>query len=219
MCVVHFHLLLVALAATALHVRATVCEAVVSVSSQEGKEGMDDRLLDLIVECQGRRMDDQRSTAVPPVVVEAPKVLTTERPSVVAAEEGDRPQMDRPRQLVQVDDGRRRLSNESLGSLDDLFFDTLMSAQVSVCAVRACVCVWYTLGPHKATANVRTGCTSAPCHICVDQCTVTQIRLLGGQWSGSSWWLSGVLCASLTMISIPKVYLFSCETNFRYFRV
>lgn len=106
---------------------------------------MDDRLLDLIVECQGRRMDDQRSTAVPPVDVEAPKVLTTEGPSVVAAEEGDRPQMDRPRQLVQVDDGRRRLSNESLGSLDDLFFDTLMSAQVSVCGVRTCVrvCVVY----------------------------------------------------------------------------
>ena len=109
---------------------------------------MDDRLLDLIVECQGRRMDDQRSSAVPPVEgVEAAKVLdmrsVTGEGSPGAPGERERAQAVRQRQPVRVDEGRRRVSNGSLGSLDDLFFDTLMSAQVRVSGVcvRACVCV------------------------------------------------------------------------------
>lgn len=106
---------------------------------------MDERLLDLIVECQGRRMDDQRSSVVPPVVeVTAPQVLVADGRSVAAPEspralgEVEREQVARERpNAVRVDGGRRRLSNGSRGSLDDIF-DTLMSAQVS----GVCVCVW-----------------------------------------------------------------------------
>ena len=123
---------------------------------------MDDRLLDLIVECQGRRMDDQRSSAVPPVEgVEAAKVL--DRRSVAgegsprAPEEGERAQAVRQRQPVRVDEGRRRVSNGSLGSLDDLFFDTLMSAQVSVSGACVCVCACMCMCGSWGDDNLHTG--------------------------------------------------------------
>ena len=140
-----------------------------SLSTQEGKEAVDERLLDLIVECQGRRMDDQRSSVVPPVVeVTAPKVLAADRRSVSAPDsprgEEEREQAVRERpNFVRANGGRRRSSNGSHGSLDDIF-DTLMSAQVSVwCARAVCVCVRV--------------CACVCVHVCVCVCVCVVVTL------------------------------------------
>ena len=124
---------------------------------------MDDRLLDLIVECQGRRMDDQRSSAVPPVEgVEAAKVL--DRRSVAgegsprAPEEGGE---SAGGQTAAASTGWMKAgdesSNGSLGSLDDLFFDTLMSAQVSVSGACVCVCACMCMCGSWGDDNLHTG--------------------------------------------------------------
>ena len=93
---------------------------------------MDDGLLDMIFECQGRRMDDQRSSVGPG------SVHLASRAESGAVQEETSPKTDTPepqllarRNPLPVIDVERRRISDSLESLDDRFLDRLMTAQNS----------------------------------------------------------------------------------------
>jgi hypothetical protein len=91
---------------------------------------MDDSLIDLILESQGRRMDDQR-TAVPFVPVNS--VSKEVEPKEMRQKERDEELVALVRRTPEpvAVEQNRRLSQGSIDSLNDGFFEQLMSAQVS----------------------------------------------------------------------------------------
>lgn len=103
---------------------------VVRTLFQESKETMDDSLIDLILESQGRRMDDQR-TAVPFVPVNS--VSKEVEPKEMRQKERDEELVALVRRTPEpvAVEQNRRLSQGSIDSLNDGFFEQLMSAQNS----------------------------------------------------------------------------------------
>ena len=129
---------------------------------------MDDSLIDLILESQGRRMDDQRSAV--------PFTLRSNESKEVEPKEKSRE--ERGEELIAlvrrtpepvIREQNRRLSQASMDSLNEGFIDQLMTAQVSCCCCCCCCLLFLLSYLLLRIAIVIISCKGCLCLLCLCQ--------------------------------------------------